>query len=130
MCLFWSSRVCVHTDRPHRVPRSRARQAKLTRNFECDRAFCYNTHTNARSIIIIIIVVVVVVILLMNRLAYRPGVAITTSGRSRSSASCDFCDSPPTTRQLVMSVKRERRCTIECVCAASSRVGLSTSTYR
>mmetsp|Transcript_39652 Transcript_39652/g.68419 ORF Transcript_39652/g.68419 Transcript_39652/m.68419 type:complete len:251 (+) Transcript_39652:1230-1982(+) len=59
----------------------------------------------------------------------RPGVATTTSGRPRSSASCAlrFLD-PPTTSAHSVSVCWPSVCSMLKPCAASSRVGATTST--
>lgn len=50
------------------------------------------------------------------------------SGRVRTSASCILRESPPTTRQRRTSVNRHSCLPISSHCAASSRVGASTST--
>lgn len=58
----------------------------------------------------------------------RPGVATTTSGRCRSSASCTRSAIPPTESPKVMSVNRASCFAIDDTCTASSRVGDSTRT--
>ena len=65
---------------------------------------------------------------LRSRSISRPGVATTTSGDERSSASCTDEARPPTTRQNRTSVKRPSARPIESHWAASSRVGARTST--
>lgn len=65
---------------------------------------------------------------LRNRSIRRPGVATTTSGRERRSASCDLSDSPPTISAKRTSVNFASCRPISSHCAASSRVGVSTST--
>ena len=58
----------------------------------------------------------------------RPGVAITTSGDVRRTAAWELTERPPTTSAIRMSVNWASFCIMECTCAASSRVGVSTST--
>eukprot|EP00964_Phaeocystis_antarctica_P114388 scaffold78365_cov63-Phaeocystis_antarctica.AAC.1 len=65
---------------------------------------------------------------LRRRSMRRPGVASTMSGLVRISASCSLTLRPPTTRQSRMSLKRASCLPIASHCAASSRVGSSTST--